>query len=64
MSGGGLSIYGKHVYCGDYIFSGHTVTLTMGYLIIKQCKIYTNYLFSYRLEAMIAIITVSYPSVQ
>jgi len=36
MSGGGLSINGKHVYCGDYIFSGHTVTLTMGYLIIKQ----------------------------
>merc|ERR1719187_1906612 len=36
ISGGGLSINGKHVYCGDYIFSGHTVTLTMGYLAIKQ----------------------------
>jgi len=35
-SGGGLSINGKHIYCGDYIFSGHTMTLTMGYLAIKQ----------------------------
>jgi len=36
ISGGGLSINGKHIYCGDYIFSGHTMTLTMGYLVIKQ----------------------------
>jgi len=36
LSGGGLSINGKHVYCGDYIFSGHTMTLTMGYLVVSQ----------------------------
>ena len=38
LSGGGLSINGKHVYCGDYIFSGHTVIFVMAYLCIKQCK--------------------------
>ena len=38
LSGMGLAINGKHVYCGDYIYSGHTMTLLMGYLVIKQCK--------------------------
>lgn len=35
LSGFGLSINGKHVYCGDYIYSGHTMTLIMGYLVIR-----------------------------
>lgn len=38
LSGFGLSINGKHTYCGDYIYSGHTVMLVMGYLIIVECK--------------------------
>ena len=38
ISGGGLSINGKHVLCGDYIFSGHTVTLLLSYLVIRQCE--------------------------
>ena len=38
LSGGGLSINGKHVYCGDYMFSGHTVVFVMAYLCIKQCE--------------------------
>ena len=38
LSGGGLSINGKHVYCGDYIFSGHTIVFVMAYLCIKQCE--------------------------
>ena len=38
MSGGGLSINEQHVYCGDYIYSGHTMTLVMTFLIIKECK--------------------------
>lgn len=36
MSGLGLSINGKHIYCGDFIFSGHTVSLVMSYLAITE----------------------------
>ncbi|UYV64872.1 SGMS1, partial [Cordylochernes scorpioides] len=36
MSGMGLSINGQHVYCGDFIYSGHTVILTMSYLTFKE----------------------------
>ncbi|XP_001604236.1 phosphatidylcholine:ceramide cholinephosphotransferase 2 isoform X3 [Nasonia vitripennis] len=36
ISGFGLSINGKHTYCGDFIYSGHTVVLVLSYLIIKE----------------------------
>merc|ERR1712165_13111 len=36
ISGMGLVINGKHVYCGDYIYSGHTMSLVMAFLIIKE----------------------------
>lgn len=36
FSGMGLSINGQHVYCGDYIYSGHTVILTIVYLTILE----------------------------
>jgi shingomyelin synthase len=38
LSGFGLSINGQHIYCGDYVYSGHTVILVMCYLIIQECK--------------------------
>lgn len=38
MSGFGLSINGKHTYCGDFIYSGHTVSLVLGYLTICECN--------------------------
>ncbi len=36
LSGFGLSINGEHVFCGDYIYSGHTMTLVMTYLIVHE----------------------------
>lgn len=36
MSGFGLSINGQHVYCGDWIFSGHTMILVLCYLIVEE----------------------------
>ncbi len=36
LSGVGLTINGEHVYCGDYIYSGHTMTLVMTYLIVME----------------------------
>jgi len=44
--GMGLSINGKHNYCGDYMYSGHTVMLTLCYLMVRE------YLLPYRLRTL------------
>lgn len=36
LSGFGLSINGKHTFCGDYIYSGHTVCLVLAYLVVRE----------------------------
>nr|XP_018914296.1 PREDICTED: phosphatidylcholine:ceramide cholinephosphotransferase 2-like isoform X2 [Bemisia tabaci] len=36
FSGFGLSINGKHTYCGDYIYSGHTTILVISYLTVAE----------------------------
>ena len=36
LTGLGLSINGKHVLCGDYIYSGHTVVHVTCYLFIRE----------------------------
>jgi len=33
---GGISLGDKQQFCGDYIFSGHTMVLIMSYLIVKE----------------------------
>lgn len=34
----GLSLTGSHLMCGDFLYSGHTVMLTLSYLFIKECE--------------------------
>ena len=41
LSGFGLTLNGQQIYCGDYIYSGHTMILLMTYLVIKECT-YTS----------------------
>ncbi|ROL01451.1 Phosphatidylcholine:ceramide cholinephosphotransferase 2 [Anabarilius grahami] len=36
VSGGGLSITGSHLMCGDFLYSGHTVMLTLTFLFIHE----------------------------
>jgi shingomyelin synthase len=38
LSGFGLSINGQHIFCGDYLYSGHTTILVLCYLVIQECK--------------------------
>ena len=38
LSGMGLKVASSHEYCGDYIYSGHTMIMVMSYLAIKECK--------------------------
>jgi shingomyelin synthase len=47
ISGFGLSINGKHTYCGDYIYSGHTVMLVLAYLVISECEFHYFFLHAY-----------------
>jgi len=35
-AGGGLSLGGTQVYCGDFIFSGHTLVLMMSFFVIRE----------------------------
>ena len=37
-AGGGLSLNGTQKYCGDFIFSGHTMVLMMAFFVIRECK--------------------------
>ncbi|RWR99949.1 spingomyelin synthetase-like protein, partial [Dinothrombium tinctorium] len=59
LSGFGLSINGKQVYCGDYLFSGHTAILVAFYLILREywlpakCETLIWKVVNYSLQAIV-----------
>lgn len=57
MVGFGLSMNGKQVYCGDFIYSGHTVILVMCWLCISEYtpKVFFPIHWLYGLVAFIGI---------
>jgi len=52
VSGGGLSINGQQVYCGDFIYSGHTMAIFFSFFIIRE---YTPRKFWYLHGAALAL---------
>ena len=53
-AGGGLSLGGTQVYCGDFIFSGHTLVLMMSFFVIRECK-YQEQLLIYHEHTLLQI---------
>ena len=39
--GGGISLGEQQPFCGDYIYSGHTVIFTLAHLALRQCEFST-----------------------
>ncbi|GJQ76884.1 hypothetical protein Trydic_g15088 [Trypoxylus dichotomus] len=60
FSGFGLSVNGKHTYCGDYIYSGHTVVLVFSYLFVSEYTPKKLYLlhWAYGLLAAVGVVMV------
>ena len=38
LTEGGLSLTGNKFYCGDFIFSGHTMILMMTFFVVRECE--------------------------
>jgi len=53
VSGGGLSMTGKEIYCGDFIFSGHTMVLMMTFFVVREYSPRTKRFLAFHLFSLI-----------
>ncbi|XP_045078444.1 phosphatidylcholine:ceramide cholinephosphotransferase 2 [Coregonus clupeaformis] len=60
ISGGGLSITGSHLMCGDFLYSGHTVMLTLTYLFIKECELICLHSHPLNIDQLLVCILVAH----
>eukprot|EP00092_Neocalanus_flemingeri_P036709 GFUD01039965.1.p1 GENE.GFUD01039965.1~~GFUD01039965.1.p1 ORF type:complete len:346 (-),score=108.89 GFUD01039965.1:17-1054(-) len=57
VSGGGLSMNGKQIYCGDFIFSGHTMVLMMAFFVVREYSPRTNRFLVFHLLSFVLSVT-------
>jgi len=57
VSGGGLSMNGKQIYCGDFIFSGHTMVLMMTFFVVREYSPRTKKFLIFHILSLVLSVT-------
>lgn len=57
FAGGGLSLNGRQVYCGDFIFSGHTMILMVAFFVVREYSPRTKMFLVFHLLSFLLSLT-------